>query len=208
MTAVPNPDQNAHHSSDARVADATRQQDTAAPSMSEEVSSSDAAAAQARRAPRRIGHRRTEQRNAILAVIRRASGPLTVNEIHQAAVTFAPGLGKATVYRTIRLLEEEHLLQTVVLSDGQSRYERADLDEHSHFHCRVCDRVFDVSAPPPEPEPVQRSIPDGFKVDRSEMNLYGVCSTCDDADTTVPELDAEADASQAPGSESRPATSD
>lgn len=131
-----------------------------------------------------MGHRRTDQREAILAVLRQTDGPLTVHEILTRALTQAPGLGIATVYRTVRLLEADHLIRSVLLSDGQSRYERADLADHLHFHCRVCDRVYDM---PPDtagslPRPADLPVPDGFRVDRQELNLYGICSGCDDAE--------------------------
>lgn len=122
-------------------------------------------------------------------MLRGAHGPLTVQEILDRAVAAAPGLGIATVYRTIRLLEAEALIRGVLLSDGQPRYERSDLDEHLHFHCRVCDRVYDMPSPtagglPPLPAPTD--LPTGFRVDRRELNLYGVCSDCDDEEEDLP----------------------
>src|SRR5215217_2666946 len=60
-----------------------------------------------------LGQRHTRQRDVIVAVIRDATGPLTVNEILERAQERVPGLGVATVYRTLKLLHEAAKIQTV-----------------------------------------------------------------------------------------------
>jgi len=67
---------------------------------------------------------------------------MTVDEIHAAAQDAAPGVGIATIYRTVKLLLDAREIQSVILPDGQLRYEAADLDHHHHFRCRVCGGVF------------------------------------------------------------------
>jgi len=53
-----------------------------------------------------LGQRQTRQRDAIFGVIQDAAGPLTVAEIHSRGQETVPGLGIATVYRTVKLLLE------------------------------------------------------------------------------------------------------
>ena len=46
---------------------------------------------------------------------------------------------------------------------------------HHHFHCRVCDAVFEVEACPGD----FRSLsPRGFRVEAHELILYGRCAAC------------------------------
>jgi len=123
-----------------------------------------------------LGQRHTRQRDVIVAVIREATGPLTVNEILHRAQERVPGLGVATVYRTLKLLQEGGKITTVILPSGETRYESTGLGHHHHFHCRVCDEVYDL-----EDCPVQipnRELSNGFQVESHELTLYGVCSTC------------------------------
>ncbi len=123
-----------------------------------------------------LGQRHTRQRDVIVAVIREATGPLTVNEILHRAQERVPGLGVATVYRTLKLLQEGGKITTVILPSGETRYESTGLGHHHHFHCRVCDEVYDL-----EECPVQiptRELANGFQVESHELTLYGICSTC------------------------------
>ncbi len=123
-----------------------------------------------------LGQRHTRQRDVIVAVIREATGPLTVNEILHRAQERVPGLGVATVYRTLKLLHEGGKITTVILPSGETRYESTGLGHHHHFHCRVCDEVYDL-----EDCPVQiptRELSNGFQVESHELTLYGICSTC------------------------------
>lgn len=123
----------------------------------------------------RIGPRQTQQREAIAAVIQNATGPLTIPEIHQRAQLDVPGLGIATVYRTLKLLLEAGQVQTVILPSGETRYEPAGMEHHHHFHCRSCDEVFDFDICPVE---VPAGQTGGFIVDDHELTLYGTCPAC------------------------------
>lgn len=124
-----------------------------------------------------LGQRQTRQREAIHRVIREAPGPVTVPEIHQQAQAHVPGLGIATVYRTLRLLQDTQLVETVVLPSGETRFEPTELGHHHHFHCRVCSRVFDLDHCPVE-IPHHQPYAGGFYVEDHEVTLYGVCPDC------------------------------
>lgn len=123
------------------------------------------------------GQRKTRQRDAILDVIRESAGPLTVQEIHDRGQERVSGLGIATVYRTLKLLQEARLIHTVVLPTGDPRYEETELGHHHHFHCRVCDSVFDLDECPVE-IPHDRTLGGGFHVEDHEVTLYGTCPGC------------------------------
>lgn len=123
-----------------------------------------------------IGERKTNQRLAIAETIRAAKGPMTVDDIHAAAQAEVPNLGMATVYRTVRLLLEAQEIQTVMLPDGLTRYEAADLDHHHHFRCRVCGDVFDLDICPVSIP--KGALPRGFTVEDHELTFIGTCPEC------------------------------
>ena len=123
------------------------------------------------------GRRSTQQRRAIVEAIRGAAGPLTVDEIHNAAQQDVSNLGIATVYRTVKLLLDSEEIRIVTLPDGQARYEAANLGHHHHFRCRRCGQVFDLDMCPISlPEGTQ--LPGGFHVEDHEVTLYGTCPDC------------------------------
>lgn len=86
-----------------------------------------------------------------------------------------PGLGIATVYRTVKGLVEEGWLAPIDIPGQPTCYEAADLEHHHHFHCRGCGRVFDVDGCPGN---VLSIGPPGFKVEAHEVILYGRCTAC------------------------------
>ena len=120
--------------------------------------------------------RNTVQRTTIESVIKKAGGPLTVQEIHEQASELC-GVGIATVYRIVKSLHEGGQIQCVVLPDGQNRYEASHLGHHHHFRCRRCDKVFDMHMCPVK-LPEGEILPGGFVVDGHELTLFGLCPDC------------------------------
>lgn len=119
--------------------------------------------------------RNTRQRGAIRRALQRADRPLSPNEVLAEARTEVGGLGIATVYRNIRALVDEGWLATVELPGEVARYELGGKAHHHHFHCRTCDRVFEVEGCPGS---LQSLVPRGFALDGHEVVLYGTCAEC------------------------------
>lgn len=128
-------------------------------------------------ARKKVGKRRTAQREAILEVILEAGRPLTVHEIHSRAAEDAQSLGIATVYRTIKLLLEGERIRSVTLPDGEARYEPTGLHHHHHFQCRSCESVFDFDLCPIS-IPEGTVFPSGFVLEDHSVTLYGLCPDC------------------------------
>lgn len=133
-----------------------------------------------------LGQRQTRQRDIIFGLIRGADGPLTIPQIHERALRVmkaqkdakTKSLGIATVYRTVNLLQEGKLIQSVVLSTGETRYESSHLDaHHHHFQCRKCEHVYDLGICSVGIAD-GTTIPGGFRVDSHELTLFGLCPTC------------------------------
>lgn len=119
--------------------------------------------------------RETRQRRALRQVFANAKHPLGPKEARELAEAEVPGLGIATVYRTIRAWVEEEWLAPVQFPGEPPRYERAGKRHHHHFHCRSCDGVYDVSGCPPD---VTRLAPPGFLLENHEIVLRGLCNGC------------------------------
>ncbi len=121
--------------------------------------------------------RKTLQRDAILAAVADADGPLSPMEILDAAAERVPGVGLATVYRTVKLGVETGELQAVELPTGPTRYEPADRGHHHHFECRQCQHVYDIEGCPGR---FDRLLPDGFTLESHDLVLHGLCESCKD----------------------------
>ncbi|HEX9998802.1 MAG TPA: transcriptional repressor [Abditibacterium sp.] len=124
-----------------------------------------------------LGQRQTRQRDAILRVIAEAGGPLSVPEIHERAQIAHAGVGIATIYRTLKLLQENAQIQAVILPSGESRFEPVGHGHHEHFQCRKCQQVFDIHVCPLN-LPRNTTLEGGFVVEDHELTLYGTCPQC------------------------------
>ena len=121
--------------------------------------------------------RQTRQRNAIFQVIQDASGPLPAAEIHRRAGEKLPRVGRATVYRALKVLQQEGQVQAVNLPSGERRYGTARPGPHDLFQCRECEQVFDLS-PCRLQLKADDALPKGFQIESHEMTLYGLCAGC------------------------------
>jgi len=119
--------------------------------------------------------RDTQQRRAIRAAIDDANRPLSPREVLESARRGSPGLGIATVYRTLKTWVEEGGLTQVDLPGEPPRYETTGKQHHHHFHCRSCDRVYELEGCP---EGLRSLTPPGFSLESHEVVLYGRCAEC------------------------------
>ncbi len=124
--------------------------------------------------------RETRQARSIRSVFERTKRPLRPDEALEIARRETPGLGAATLYRRLARLVEEGWLTVVRLPDVGPLYERADKGHHHHFHCRACDRVYELESCPLPPSATPMA-PVGFKAEGHELTIYGLCEGCVEA---------------------------
>jgi Fur family ferric uptake transcriptional regulator len=122
--------------------------------------------------------RSTRQRDAIRALFTPEGRPLTPKEILDKAAISAPGLSLATVYRTVKALEELDEIVKVELPGEGARYELAGKGHHHHFQCQACNKAFEIHGCPGG---LSKLAPEGFLVNRHEITLFGLCDRCADA---------------------------
>ncbi|AOX17843.1 Fur family transcriptional regulator [Kozakia baliensis] len=77
--------------------------------------------------------RLTGQRRVVAYVISNAEDHPDVEEIYRRALKVDPYISIATVYRTVRLFEENGILYKRDFGSGRARYERTDEDQHYHL---------------------------------------------------------------------------
>ena len=119
------------------------------------------------------GMRMTEQRKVIARVISESHDHPDVEELHRRAVAVDSHISIATVYRTVRLLEESGILERHDFRDGRSRYEEAPTDHHDHLIDMKTGKVIEFVDP--EIERLQQEIARrlGYKLVDHRMELYG-----------------------------------
>src|SRR6266699_2317734 len=77
--------------------------------------------------------RNTRQLRAIHDVLNGTDRPVSIEEIHRAAKAREPGLGVATVYRTVKALVEAGTVVSIALPGEGPRFELSGKGHHHHF---------------------------------------------------------------------------
>lgn len=133
---------------------------------------------------REKGLKVTSQRLMVLNILS-AHGDehLTVEEIYDLAKEESPEIGLATIYRTVQVLLELHVIEKVTFDDGFARYELNGEETgsgHRHHHaiCTQCGKVYSLETDLLDTLEKQVFESLGFGVTDHEVKLYGLCSAC------------------------------
>jgi Fur family ferric uptake transcriptional regulator len=120
------------------------------------------------------GLRLTEQRRVIAEVLSESTDHPDVEELHARATARDERISLATVYRTVKLLEEAGLLDKLEFGDGRARYEDADREHHDHLIDVNTGEVIEFVDP--EIEALQEKIAErlGYRLMGHRLELYGV----------------------------------
>ena len=126
----------------------------------------------------------TSQRLLVLEMMAEHPGEhLTAEQIYDLVRVQYPEIGLATIYRTVQVLVELHLIDKVSFDDGFARYELGEFDgakKHHHHHaiCRECGRV--ISFEDDLLDALEKAVFEriGFTVVDHEEKLYGYCKDC------------------------------
>lgn len=128
----------------------------------------------------RYGHRLTGPRRAVLDAIASAPAPFSIEEICEAV----PGVGRATTFRTVKLLQELDLVCRVPLEDGTVRYQLSRSNaHHHHLVCSGCGEVAEFSDKELDARIEVNAGTSGFRLESHSVELYGLCRTCSGAES-------------------------
>jgi Fur family ferric uptake transcriptional regulator len=122
------------------------------------------------------GLKTTQQREAIVDAFLSTSGHVALEDLLELARHTHPGVGLATVYRTVKLLEEAGLAATRHFESGHTLYEVAQgRAHHDHLICQQCGYIVEFESDEIErlQETTARRM--GFNVLRHRHELFGLC---------------------------------
>ena len=122
----------------------------------------------------------TIQREVILETLYDSDEHLTPEALHHLIQEKQPDLktGIATVYRTLALLEESHVVSSLSFGAQGKKYELGAKEHHDHLICTECGKITEFVDE--EIEKRQHAITDelNFKMSDHSMQIYGTCSEC------------------------------
>ena len=120
------------------------------------------------------GLRITEQRKVIARVLGDSEDHPDVETLHSRAAAIDPNISIATVYRTVRLLEDAGVIERLDFGDGRARFEETREEHHHHLINVQTGEVIEFNSD--ELEAVKQRIARelGFELLGHRLELYGV----------------------------------
>ena len=125
------------------------------------------------------GYRVTPQRETVLKVLGENEGiPMNPEDVYRLAKEEYPGIGLATVYRTLELFCDLGLVLRVHLHEGSQHYEINTGKHHHHMVCVSCGSVEKFKGC--VVNELEESIREGsdFVVTSHCLSLFGYCPAC------------------------------
>ena len=125
----------------------------------------------------------SKPRHDIVEVFLASEGHLSAQDLYEQVRRKNARVGFATVYRTLKLLEECGLARSMDYGDGVQRYE-PDRFKHHHAICTACNRTIEFLSPELDTllQQVQKSH--GFLPQSHAVRILSVCADC--TQTTPP----------------------
>lgn len=126
------------------------------------------------------GYRTTAPRRAIIRILEGKGDGFTAEDISKEL----PGVGRATIFRTIKLLMEVGVVCRLNLVDGAPRYSLSRVGHHHHTVCVRCGSVGEFRAATVERlmRGLGNNLPDEIVGHRIE--LYVVCEKCNNVEAS------------------------
>jgi Fur family ferric uptake transcriptional regulator len=119
----------------------------------------------------------TNQRMAILHVLRHEGTHLSPSAVYKKAAREFPGLTEPTVYRTLEFLADNGLVRPSYSTSGHLTYEIAGA-EHHHIVCRNCGGEIEVEHTLLESLYRLLEHTSGYRSIDSHVTFFGVCPKC------------------------------
>ncbi len=124
------------------------------------------------------GYRLTEARRAVVETMVGSSRALTPLEVYETARRRYPALGLVSVYRTLEVLSELHLVQRVHQEDGCNAYlPRAEGHQHLLI-CEHCGRAEYFQGDDLEALFTQLGQQYGYQIRAHWLQISGLCPKC------------------------------
>ena len=125
------------------------------------------------------GLKSTRQRDIILDCFLSCDQHLSTEELYLKLKEIMPGIGFATVYRTLKLFAESGIAREIQFGDGQTRYEHLQAGEHhDHLVCTKCGAIMEFENETIEKLQAEVARNHGFKIINHKLELYGICAKC------------------------------
>jgi len=122
----------------------------------------------------------TKQREVVLKTLYERNDHFTPEDLYIFLKGTYPELniGIATVYRTLNLLEESHLVTSISFGVAGKKFELANKPHHDHMICKTCGLIIEFQNEKIEQLQLEIAKANHFHITSHLMQLRGLCEKC------------------------------
>jgi len=124
------------------------------------------------------GARLTGPRRRLAELVDDQPGPFTAADLLSAAGDRGVGVGRATVFRTLALLEAQGVVERIDLPTGEHAYVACARGHHHHAVCVSCGRVTDLPDLDVGLDVAELARRSGYEIESHRIELFGRCPAC------------------------------
>lgn len=123
---------------------------------------------------KKAGLRQSHQRIAILQFLMLNDIHPTADDIYNALKNDYPTMSLTTVYNTLKALSDAGAIEMLKIERENARFDFPK-NPHSHFRCRSCGKILDISELPD----ILQYVPKGsYHIENVEVYFQGLCDEC------------------------------
>jgi len=128
---------------------------------------------------RRSGFRWTTQRALIVLTALATHDHFTAEQLLDRCRKIDPRVSRATVYRTLTVLEESGFVEGLDTGDGGRKFEHViGHPHHDHMVCIACGAIFEFHDDELERRQDVAAKRIGFRIERHSLRIHGTCRGC------------------------------
>ena len=122
----------------------------------------------------------TRHREVVLKTLYEKNDHFTPEDLYIYLKSTYPELniGIATVYRTLNLLEESHMVTSISFGVAGKKFELANKPHHDHMICKSCGLIIEFQNDKIEELQNEIAHANKFKITSHLMQLRGLCEKC------------------------------
>jgi len=119
----------------------------------------------------------TKSRLAILEILLNNENAVSVDYIYELCIKNGITIDLSTVYRTMDILENKHIIDKIDLGEGKYNY-KLKKDVHKHtLECCLCHKEVQIECPMVQIEEIIKNKT-GFTLTEHELKIKGICDSC------------------------------
>ncbi len=121
--------------------------------------------------------RNSKQKEAILRLVKGTTSHPTADWVYERVRREIPNISLGTVYRDLGVLHQEGKILELQFTGTASRFD-GRTENHYHFRCEQCDRVFDLDESVDKENDKKVARKTGFKISYHSLEFRGLCRDC------------------------------